>query len=227
MEIATILHRKKEEIASIESDFQFTIAAISKFEKAEINQALFDKIYGEGTVKSEEEFRSKIEEESKANLTRESEYKFRLDTKEELLKKINFDLPIDFLKRWIAISNEGKFTVEQLEQEFPKFERDLKWQLIQNKIVKDNDLKISDEEILEFAKAQTRMQFEQYGMFNVPEEQINNYAQESLKRDEDRRRMFERKFEDKVIEFVREMATLQSKDITTEEFDKLFEENNK
>ena len=227
VEIATILHRKKEEIASIESDFQFTIAAISKFEKAEINQALFDKIYGEGTVKSEEEFRSKIEEESKANLTRESEYKFRLDTKEELLKKINFDLPIDFLKRWIAISNEGKFTVEQLEQEFPKFERDLKWQLIQNKIVKDNDLKISDEEILEFAKAQTRMQFEQYGMFNVPEEQINNYAQESLKRDEDRRRMFERKFEDKVIEFVREMATLQSKDITTEEFDKLFEENNK
>jgi trigger factor len=226
VEIATILHLKKEQVASIESDFQLTIAAISKFEKAEINQALYDKIYGEGTVKSEEEFRLKIEEEIKANLSRESDYKFRLDTKETLLGKVNFDLPVDFLKRWIAVSNEGKLTTEQLDQEFPKFERDLKWQLIQNKIVKENDLKVSEEEILEFAKMQTRMQFEQYGMFNVPEEHIMNYAQESLKRDEDRRRMYDRKFEDKVIDFVRETVTIQSKDITTEDFNKFFEEDN-
>jgi trigger factor len=177
-------------------------------------------------VKSEEEFRVKIEEEIKANLSRESDYKFRLDTKEMLLKKVEFNLPTVFLKRWIEISNEGKYTTEQLDQEFPKFERDLKWQLIQNKIVKENDLKISDEEILEFAKAQTRLQFEQYGMFNVPDEHITNYAEETLKREDDRRRMFERKFEDKVIDFVRETITTQIKDTTTEEFDKLFEESN-
>jgi trigger factor len=226
VELATILHRKKEEIADNNSDFLLTIATISKFEKSIIDQSLFDKIYGEGNVKSEDEFRVKIEDEIKANLSRESDYKFRMDTKELLLKKVEFNLPVDFLKRWIVISNEGKYTAEQLDQEFPKFERDLKWQLIQNKIVKENDLKISDEEILEFAKAQTRMQFEQYGMFNVPDEHVTNYAEESLKRDDDRRRMFERKFEDKVIEFVREAVTIQSKDITSEEFDKLFEESN-
>jgi trigger factor len=226
VELATILHLKKEEIADNNSDFQLTITAISKFEKAEINQALFDKIYGEDKVKTEEEFKAKVEEEIKANLSRESDYKFRLDTKELILKKIDFNLPVEFLKRWIAMSNEGKYTAEQLDQEFPKFERDLKWQLVQNKIIKDNDLKISDEEILEFAKAQTRMQFEQYGMFNAPEETITGYAEESLKREDDRRHMFERKFEEKVVEFVRETVTIQVKDVTPEEFDKLFEESN-
>ncbi len=226
VELATILHLKKEEIADNNSDFQFTISSISIFEKSEINQELFDKIYGENNVKTEEEFRAKVEEEIKANLSRESDYKFRLDTKEMLLKKVDFNLPTSFLKRWIEISNEGKYTAEQLDKEFPKFERDLKWQLIQNKIVKEHDLKISDEEILEFAKAQTRLQFEQYGMFNVPEEHVTNYAEESLKREDDRRRMFERKFEDKVIDFVRETVTIQIKDTSTEEFDKLFEESN-
>ena len=133
-------------------------------------------------------------------------------------------MPVDFLKRWIFSSNEGKFTVEQIDQDFVKFESDLKWQLIQNKIIKEHDLKLTDEEILEFAKEQTRMQFEQYGLFNVPDEQITNYAQESLKREEDRRRMLERKFEDKVLEFIRETVTLDTKEVTSEEFDKIYEE---
>jgi trigger factor len=226
VELATILHKKKEEVGDITSDFQFTIATISKFEKAEVNQELFNKIYGEGMVTSEEEFRAKISAEIQTNLSRESEYKFRMDAKEMILGKVDFNLPVEFLKRWIFTSNEGKFTMEQIDQDFVKFEKDLKWQLIQNKIVKENDLKISDEEILEFAKEQTRMQFEQYGLFNVPDEHILNYAQESLKREEDRRRMFERKFEDKVLAFVRETISTQSKDVTSEEFDKLLEENN-
>jgi trigger factor len=125
-------------------------------------------------------------------------------------------------------SNDGFSlpTKEQIEQDFPKFEQDLKWQLIQNKVIKDHDLKISDEELLEFAKAQTKLQFEQYGLFNVPEEHLVNYAQESLKREEDRRKLFERKYEDKVLDFVRETAKVETKEITSEEFDKLFEENN-
>jgi len=226
VELATILHKKKEEIGDITSDFQFTIAVVSKFEKAEINQELFDKIYGEGIVTSSEEFRSKISAEIQTNLGRETEYKFRIDAKDLILNKVDFTLPVDFLKRWIFSSNEGKFTMEQIEQDFIKFEKDLKWQLIQNKIVKENDLKISDDEILEFAKQQTRIQFEQYGMFNVPDEHIINYAQESLKREEDRRRMVERKYEDKVLEFVRETISIQAKDVTSEEFDKLLEETN-
>jgi trigger factor len=226
VELATILHKKKEEIGTIDSDFQFTIATISLFEKAEINQELFDKIYGEGKVTTNDEFRSKIKEEIKTNLSRESDYKFRIDVKEFFLKKIDIKLPVEFLKRWIFASNEGKYTLEQIDQDFSKFENDLRWQLIQNKIVKENDLKISDEEVFELAKEQTRMQFEQYGLFNVPDEHIVNYAQESLKREEDRRRMIERKVEEKVLEFVRETISTETKDVTTEEFDKLIEEGN-
>jgi trigger factor len=87
-------------------------------------------------------------------------------------------------------------------------------------------LKVSDEELLDFAMIFTKMQFEQYGLFNVPEETLANYAQESLKREEDRRKLFERKYEDKVLEFVRETATIESKEVTSEEFDKMFEETN-
>ena len=227
VELASILKMKKEQVTSVDSDFQLTIEAVSLFENAALNTELYDKIYGEGVVKSDEEFVAKIKEEIEANLSRESEYKFRLDAKEALLDKTTFDLPVEFLKRWIFSSNEGKFTMEQIETDFPKFERDMKWQLIQNKIVKDQDLKLTDEEILDFAKQQTRVQFEQYGLFNVPDEHILNYAQESLKRDEDRRRIIERKYEDKVLEYIREAVTIQSKDVTPEEFDKLFDENNK
>lgn len=226
VELAGILHKKKEEIEGIDSDFQLTILSVSKFEKAEINQELYDKIYGEGNVKSEEEFKAKISEEIQANLSRESQYKFRVDVKESILGKADFNLPVEFLKRWVFSSNEGKFTMEQIEQDFPKFERDIKWQLIQNKIVKDNEIKLTEEEIIDFAKEQTKMQFEQYGLFNVPEEHLNSYAMESLKREEDRRRMVERKLEDKVLEFVRATVTVDSKDVTPEEFDKLLEENN-
>lgn len=226
VELATILHMKKEEVGNIDSDFQLTITAVSKFEKAEINQELFDKIYGEGNVTSVDEFRKKISDEIQLNLSRESDYKFRMDAKELIMNEINFTLPVAFLKRWIFTSNEGKFTMEQIDQDFGKFEKDFKWQLIQNKIVTEQDLKITDEEILDFAKEQTRMQFEQYGLFNVPDEHIVNYAQESLKREEDRRRMFERKYEDKVLEYVRTAVSCENKEVTSEEFDKLLEENN-
>lgn len=225
VELASILKIKKEQAVFVNSDFQLTVDSISKFEKADINQELYDKIYGEGNVTSEEQFEAKITEEISHNLSRETDYKFRMDAKENILNKVDFALPVDFLKRWIYSSNEGKFSVEQIDQDFPKFERDLKWQLIQNKIIKDNDLKISDEEILDFAKVYAKMQFEQYGLFNVPEEHIENFAQESLKREDERRRLFERKYEDKVLDFIKEVVTVESKDISAEEFDKLFEDN--
>lgn len=224
VELASILKIKKEEAAEINSDFMLTIESISKFEKSEINQELYDKIYGEGNVNSKEEFIAKIQAEIDANLLRETDYKFRIDAKESLIGKADFSLPVEFLKRWIYSSNEGKFTLDQIDQDFPKFERDLRWQLIQNKLIKENDLKVSDEEVLEFAREYTKMQFEQYGLFNVPEEHITNYAQESLKRDDDRRRLVERKYEDKVLEFVKEAVTINPKSVTTEEFDKLIEE---
>lgn len=225
VELGSILHKKKEEVASVNSVFQFTISAISRFEKSKLDQELFDKVFGEGGIKSEEEFKEKIQEEIKHNLQRESEYKFRVDVKEALLLKSEFKLPEDFLKRWIFSINEGKYTQQQVDDDFPKFMNDLRWQLLQNKIIKEHDLKVSDEEVIEFSKYITRMQFEQYGLHNVPDENIDNYAKESLKRPEERKRMLEKIYEDKVIEFVRTLVTIEKKVISSDDFDKLVEAN--
>lgn len=226
VELASILHKKKEEVATIDSNFQFTIKALSCFEKANLDQELFDKVFGEGDVKSEAEFKEKIQEEIKHNLQRESEYKFRVDVKEALLSKVSFKLPEEFLKRWIFSINEGKYTQEQIDQDFPKFMNDLRWQLLQNKVIREHDLKVSDEELVEFSKYITRMQFEQYGLHNVPEENIDNYAKETLKRPEERKRMLEKIYEDKVIDFVKTLVTVENKVISSEDFDKLMEANN-
>jgi len=226
VELASILHMKKEEVASIDSDFLLTINSISRFQKAILNQELFDKVFGEGEIKSEEEFKEKIQVEIKHNLQRESEYKFRMDVKEALLLKADFKLPEAFLKRWIFSINEGKFTLDQIDADFPKFMSDLRWQLMQNKAIKEHDLKISDEELIEFAKYITRMQFEQYGLHNVPDENIDNYAKESLKRPEEKKRMMEKLYEDKVIDYVKTLITVEDKVISSEDFDKLMEDNN-
>jgi trigger factor len=226
VELGSILHKKKEEVTSVDSEFQFTIKALSRFEKAEMNQEFFDKVFGEGEVKSEDDFKVKVQDEIKHNLQHESEYKFRVDVKDALLSKVNFRLPEEFLKRWIFSINEGKYTQQQIDEDFPKFMNDLRWQLIQNKVIREHDLKVSDEEIVEFSKRITRMQFEQYGLHNVPDENIDNYAKESLKRPEERKRMLEKIYEDKVIDFVKTLVTVENKVISSEDFDKLIEANN-
>jgi trigger factor len=226
VELASILQKKKEEVGTVDSIFQFTIKALSRFEKANFDQELFDKVFGEGEIKSEEEFKEKIQEEIKHNLQRESEYKFRVDVKEALLSKVVFNLPEEFLKRWIFSMNEGKYTKEQIEGDFPNYRNDLRWQLLVNKVIKEHDLSVSDQELVEFSKYMTRMQFEQYGLHNVPDENIDNYAKETLKRPEERKRMMEKIYEDKVIEFVKTLVTIENKVISSEEFDKLMEANN-
>jgi trigger factor len=223
VELASILHLKKEETAGIDSDFQFTIESISKFENAILNQELFDKIFGVGIITSIEQFNSKLENDIILNLSHESDIKFRTDAKDILLKKSNFKLPVEFLKRWILSSNEGKSTAEEINANFDHFENDLKWQLIQNKIVTLNDLQLTEDEILEFATRQTRMYFEQYGLSNVTDEQIYNFASEQLKKDDYRKRIIEQKMEDKVFDIIRDTVTVETVEVNNEEFDKIME----
>jgi trigger factor len=221
-EIAGILHKKKEEISEIEGSFRFTINDISRFFPAEMGKELFDKIYGEGVVSSEEEFMKKIEEEIAINLRRESDFKLMMDIKAYALDKTDLQLPEEFLKRWLIRVNE-KTTPEQIEKEFDSFRKDLKWQLIRNKVAHDNEIKISEEELLKEAANITRYQFQQYGLFYATDEQINNYAKETLKREEDAKRIAEKVLEEKVISKLKELVKLENKSVTVEEFNKLFE----
>jgi len=221
-EIAGILHKKKEEVAHIDGDFRFKINEISRFHPAEIGQELFDRIYGEGVVNSEEDFMSRLIDEISLNLKRESDFKLMMDIKTLATGKTEFNLPEDFLKRWLLKANENT-SGEQIETEFDSFRKDLKWQLIRNKVARDNEVKISEEELLKEAENITRYQFQQYGLFYASDEQITNYAKETLKRDEEAKKIADKILEEKVILLMKDLVKLEEKSITVEEFNKLFE----
>jgi len=221
-EIAGLLKKQKDEVKEINGDFRFTINEISRFHPAEINQELFDRIYGEGVVSSEEEFRKKVEEEIIVNLKNESDYKLSLDLKKTALEKTDFMLPEDFLKRWLLKVNE-KTTEDQIEKEFGTFKQDLKWQLIRSKIARMNEVKITEEELRKEAENITRYQFRQYGLFYATDEQVTNYAKETLKREDDAKRIADKILEEKVIGLLKGMVKLDAKTVSIEEFNKLFE----
>jgi trigger factor len=221
-EIAGILHKKKEEVESLGANYRFTINEISRFYPAEPGKELFDKIFGEGVVNSQEEFMKKIEDEITINLKRESDFKLMIDIKALAMEKTDLHLPEEFLKRWLLRVNE-KTTEEQIEKEFTNFTKDLKWQLIRNKVARDNEVKISEEELQKEAENITRYQFQQYGLFYTTDEQIANYAKETLKREEDAKRIADKILEEKVLILMKELVKLDNKDVTVEEFNKLFE----
>ena len=162
-------------------------------------------------INSEEEFMKKIEEEIAVNLKRESDYRIMIDIKDLAMEKTDFQLPEEFLKRWLLRVNE-KTTEEQIEKEFDSFRKDLKWQLIRNKVARDNEVKISEEELQKEAENITRYQFQQYGLFYATDEQIANYAKETLKREEDAKRIAEKILEEKVILLMKDMVKLEAKE---------------
>ncbi len=222
LEIAGLLKKKKEEVEGLEGTFRFTISELTRFHAAEINQELFNRIYGEGIVNSEEEFHNKIEEEIRESLKRESEFKLMQDIKKLIIEKTDFSLPEEFLKRWLLRVNE-KTTSEEIEKEFDSFRHDLKWQLIRSKIAKENEVKITEEELQKEAEIITRYQFRQYGLFYATDEQITNYAKETLKREEDAKRIADKILEDKVLQLLKDYVSIESKNVSVEEFNKLFE----
>ncbi len=221
-EIAGLLKIESSDAENIEGNFRFTIKEISRFYPAETGPELFDRIYGEGVVSTEDEFMKKIEEEIAANLSKESNYKLMQDIRKLTLDKTEFSLPEEFLKKWLLKTNQ-ETTPEQVDKEFDTFLQDLKWQLIKNKVAKDKGIKISEEELLTEAEKITRFQFGQYGLYYATDEQISNYAKETLKRDDDAKRIADKILNDKVLETLKEIVSIENKEITVEEFNKLFE----
>lgn len=221
-EVAGLLRIKKEEAEKIDGMFRFTVSSISRFHPAEIGQDLFNRIYGEGAVNSEEEFRNRIDEEIALNLKRESDYKLMLDLKATASDKTDFSLPEEFLRKWLLKVNENT-SAEQVEKEFDSFRKDLKWTLIRNRIARDNNITVSEEELLEEARKVTQYQFRQYGLYYATDEQITNYAKETLKREDDAKRIADKIIEEKAIAVLKDTVKLERKSVTTEEFNKLFE----
>lgn len=222
-EVAHLLKIKDEEIDGVNGDFSFTVNTINTFVAAELDEELFKKIYGEESdVKTVDELREKIRTELETNLVYSSDYRFGIDAKEVFTKAISMKLPEEFLKRWLVETNE-KVTYEQIEEEFDHFKADLEWTLIKSKLVKENEIRIEESDIVTMAREMARMQFQQYGMSNVPDEYLDNYANSILQNKEQKQKMAEKKVEDKVLELIKEKSGIDLKKVTQKEFDDLFE----
>jgi len=221
-EIAGLLKRQKEEVKELNGIYTINVKEVSRFMPAENDQALWDKIYGEGIVTTVEEFEAKVTDEIREYFSRETDYKLRTDARDMILGKTSFDLPEEFLKKWLVRVNE-KTTAEDIEKDWDHFRDDLRWQLIKNKVAKDNDLKITNEEILEEAKAFTRAQFSQYGLYYATDEQISSFAADMLQKEEESRRIAEKVLDTRVLDIVIDAIKVDDKKISAEDFNKLFE----
>ena len=221
-ELASLLRIDKTEVAMLEGTFKCFIDEVNKFEKAVLGEEFYDKVYGEGEVKTEEEFTKRVTEEIALNYERESEYRFMVDAREALIKKAKIDLPVEFLKRWMVETNE-QITEEQVAEDFEKYEDDFRWQLIKEYLLKQQDIKVTEEEALEAAKGMALNQYMQYGMSNVPEEYLENYAKEMMAKPEESRKFYEQKGEEKLISYIKSIVKLDEKEVSSEKFRKLYE----
>jgi trigger factor len=223
-ELKHMLKIKQEEVDTLNSKFSFAITEILKFEKAELNEDIFKRLYGEETgIKTIEEFRNQIKSEIEGNLAYSSNHKFAIDTHNKLLEQANITLPEEFLKRWLIAINK-ELTVEQIEKEFGAFISDLKWQLIKDVIVKENDIKVSVEETRAFAIQMARSQYNQYGIYDIPEEQLESFAKMILDKQEENERIYKRLYEDKVIKTVKEKVAVVEKEVSQEEFNEMMKQ---
>lgn len=223
-EIGYLLNIPKEEAAAIEGDFKITIKEINKFVEAEVNEDLFKQIYGDDTeIKDEKAFRAKVKSEIEEAYVPSSDYKFANDARDTLVEKATMEFPEAFLKRWLKATNK-ELTDDQIEADFPLFVTDLKWQIIKEEIIKENELKVEEPEVLELAREVAAAQFRQYGMFNVPDEHLDGFVQQMMSKEEDRNRLYSKKMEDKIMEVVKSKVNVTDKEVSKEEFDKLFEQ---
>ena len=220
---AAILQVKEPELEGINPKFTLTITKIRRFTEPELNEEFFKMAFPEGNVKTAEEFAQYIDAQILRDLKREADYLFTLDVRKLLLDKANLTLPAAFLKRWLYTINEGKFSMEEIEKDFDKFLDMMKWNLVQKHYVNELKLEVTPEEATEEAKAMAAQQFAYYGMSQVAGDMLANYAKSILENKEESRKVYEKIFEQKVIDAVVPQITVSDATVTAEEFAKLAE----
>ena len=226
-ELASLLKIEKSEVAAHTGEFTFTISEITRFVASELNQNVFDAAFGKDTVKSEEEFRAKISEQFAERFAVDSDYKLLLDTRSYLMERIGkLEFPEALLRRIMEMNKaEGAESIS--EEDFQKSITEFSWHLIKEQLAKKFEVKIDDNDVLSVAKAATRDQFMQYGMGNVPEDLLENYATGMLKQEKTREALINRAVDIKLIEAIKGIVTLNEEQISVEDFNKKLAENDK
>ena len=215
---ASMLKVSKEEMAKLDPMFKMTVQTVKTFVNAPLTEETFEKIFG---VKTEEEFDAKIEERIRAEYTQEADFRFSKDAKQYLLDKADVQIAEKFLKRWVYVVNEGKFTMEDIEKDWDLFIVDYKWQMVRSYLMNKYNVKIEEADLLASAKGFAAYQFAMYGMNNVPDEQLESFAKNILSQEEQGRRILDQVENEKTFAAVREVVTLKKKKISVEKFREL------
>lgn len=223
VEVSSLMKIQKEEVKDHEGDFTFQITEISRFVKAEVNQELFDQTFGEGTVKDEKEFRQKIADTISQQFKSDSDYKFLLDVRAHMEKKVGkLEFPEALLKRVMLNNNKDK-GADFVEKNFDASIKELGWHLIKEQLVAAQEIKVGDDDLKNVAKEAARAQFAQYGMSNVPDEYLENYAQEMLKKRENVDGLVDRAVDVKLTAALKSVVKLEEKDITLDKFQEMLQ----
>ncbi|MFV0290202.1 MAG: trigger factor [Mangrovibacterium sp.] len=224
-EVANILNVPQKEAKDLEEgvEYTFKVVQVMRFQEAELTDEFFEAVLGpDSSVKTVAEFRAKLKSDIVTNYEQSSEYKFMLDVKEALQEKVEFNLPEEFLKRWLLVVNKN-LTPASLDEQFDSILKDFRWQLIRDHVAKENEVAVEYEDVLAVARKVTVMQFFQYGMGNVSEDLLENYAVQMLQDDQTRNRMMNQAYEEKVVAVIKEKVAIEDKLLSEEEFQKLFE----
>lgn len=224
VELSSLLKITKEEAVAVTGDFQFQVSEITRYEPHALDQELFDMALGKDKVKSEEEFRAAIRENLSEQFKTDSEFRFVIDLKKYLVKRIgNVEFPEAMLKRIMQKNNPDK-DAEFIEKNFQPSIEELKWHLIKEQLCDQLEIKVEQHDVLETAKEVTRMQFAQYGMTNIPEDALNNYANEMLKNKQQAEGLVTRTVERKLGVAAKSVVKISEKTVTLDEFNKAFQE---
>lgn len=206
---------------NIITKFKFTVDKINRIMPADLNQELFDKVYGPGAVKDEKEFRAKVADELGRGLSVDADRKLKADVQDELLKKLKLSLPDEFLKRWIMTSNENPITPEQVESEYDEYAKGLKWQLIENKIIKDNNVQVTHEEVIDHTKGLLKQQMAGMGLPGDDDEQLTETANRVLQNEEEARNIYMMMYDNKLMTLYKNTFKLKEKEVSYDDFIKI------
>lgn len=221
-DLAAMLKVSQGELENLESNqFQFKVIRINRLAPAELNKDLFDKVYPEKNVKSIKDFKAKIKEEAEKSFVMESDRMLKNDVVLYLVEKVKFDLPDEFLMRWLVKSSEKPLTLEQVKIDYPNYSKSLKWQLIENKILEDNDVKITNDDLISFTKDLVKRQMQQYGQANTDDKQLSDIAENILKNEDERKKISNQLFDEKTLIIYKDLFKLNQKSISYDDFVKL------